>query len=196
MSKQRKILEPKYIVSFIIKFSAIVFVGFGIFGAFVIILLSSKIGPTYQEGFSALKQIKDSLPFIIFIAAAIQALSLCTIATLFALFWSHSIAGPLVRFRKYLKDISQGNFLKEPVVFRSGDQLQGLAQAFSEMIIAHKNDATKALTLLVEAQRILDKCKMLQAQGKENSEEFHSNLKKLKTIYLRLKDIYALKISS
>ncbi len=156
----------------------------------IIVFLDRKIGPTYLEGIYNLRQIQASLPFIIFITAFIQTLTLCIITFLIALLWSHRIAGPLVRFRRYLLDACVKKSPKEPIVFRNTDQLHGLAQAFSEMVISHKSNKASALALLAEAQKILDKCKTLQNQNKRDSDDFNSKLQELKKIYLHIKDIY------
>lgn len=181
---KKKTIESKYIVSFVFKLSAIIFAGFGAFGLIIIIFLDKKIGPTYLEGISTLSQLRACLPFILSITASVQAVTLCIIAVFAALLWSHSIAGPLVRFKKALRDLAQGKALKEPITFRDDDQLHGLANAFSEMAIAGIDNRAKALALMVEAQRILDEYEALKEQAKLNE---------LKKIYLRIKDIYAVK---
>ncbi len=186
-------LKPKYAISFIFRFLIIMLVGTGIFGSLVIIFLNRKIGPTYLEGISTLSQLRASLPHILFATAFVQALALCIITALLALFWSRSIAGPLVRFRKYLRGLSQGKSLKEPVAFRESDQLQGLAQVFSEMITAHRDNSVKALALLVQAQRIIDECEVLKKQPGFDMHKFNSKLKELEKIYLNIKNIYTAK---
>jgi len=189
MCKLKKTLESKYILYFIFKFCAVVFFGFGIFGLFIVIFLNKKIGPTYLEGISTLIQLKANMPAVLFITAFVQALTLCIIILLLALLWSHSIAGPLRRFRSHLKDISEGKLLKEPITFRNTDQLHSLAQAFSEMIISRNGNCAKMLALLVEAQKILDECLTLKKQDKGDSQSFNLKLKELKEIYLHIKDI-------
>jgi len=195
MRRAKRTLEPKYAISFIFRFSIIVFVGVGIFGSLVIIFLNRKIGPTYLEGISVLSELQAYLPYILFITALVQALTLCIIVMFLTLLWSHSIAGPLVRFRRYLRNLSYGKPLKEPITFRDADQLQGLAQAFSEMIIAHRGNRVKALTLVVQAQRIIDECEVLKKREKIDTHDFNLKLKELEEIYLRIKDIYTAKES-
>jgi len=140
-----------------------------------------------------LSQLRASLPFILSITAFIQAAALCIIAIFAALLWSHSIAGPLVRFKRALRDLAQGKPLKEPIAFRDDDQLHGLANAFSEMTIAHIDNRARALALMVEAQRILDECEALKKQAKFDVHTLDFKLNELKKIYLHIKDIYAAK---
>jgi len=193
MPRTKKTLEPNYVISFIARFSAVVLVGFSIFGIFIVILTNKKIGPTYSEGMSALNQMLAYLPFAVFITAFTQTLSLCIIAMFLALLWSHSVAGPLVRFRNHLKNITYGKSINGPLAFRGGDQLHALALAFSEMIISRRDSSTKTLVLLLEAEKKLSECEALEKQGKSSSHEFDRKLRELKSIYPRIKDVHSIK---
>ena len=189
----KKTLEPNYAISFIARFSATVLVGFGVFGGFIVILTNRKIGPTYLDEVFTLNQMLTYLPFAIFITAFVQILSLCTIAMFLALLWSHSIVGPLVRFRSHLKNIARGKSLNNPITFRETDQLHGLALAFSEMIVSRRDSFAKTLALLIEAKKRLSECETLEKQGRDSAHEFDRKLKELKRIYLHIRDIHSVK---
>lgn len=195
MRKSAKALESTYLVSFILRFSAILLLGFILFGTIVIVFLNKRIGPTYAEGIYTLNRIQAYLPTIIFTTAFAQALVLCLMATLLALFWSQRVAGPLLRFRRSLRNIYQGNFLQKPILFRDKDQLHLLAQSFSKMALAHRDRSAKALTLLVEAQRIIDESKNLDDKGTDER-LLNLKLQTLKKIYLSIKDVYAVQKSA
>lgn len=190
MYRPKKILQPKYFILFIIRFFVLIFIGFGIFGSVIVIFLNRKIGPTYREGICALSWIQAYLPFILFITAFIQEVTLCSIAMLFVLLWSHAISGPLMRFRKHLRDIAQGKFLKAAITFRTTDQLHDLAQSLSELSIIQKDANLKAQALLDKAKILLDDCKILTDRKKGNSYEFNLKLDELKKIYSHIKNIY------
>lgn len=190
MSNTKTILKPGYLFWFIFRFSLLIFAVSALFGLFITGFLDRMVGPTYLEGLSVLSQLQAYLPRIIFISAIFQALVLCSLIMLLCLFWSQGVSGPLVRFSKNLKIIVQGRSCKEPLSFRATDQLHGLAQAFSELIISRSNTNSKALSLLVEAQKELDQCRALASGGKEGSREFLSKLKGLKDIYQGIKAIY------
>lgn len=189
MRKQKKAISVQHAAAFVLKFAVLALVGFGVSGLLVTIFLNKRIGPTYLESVSTLSQIQAQLPHILIITALVQALALCMIAALFALFWSHRIAGPLVRFRRLLKDIEQGKIFKGQIAFRSSDQLHGLAQAYSELMLSHRETCAKALALLVQAQKALDECQALEKQGKGNAAEFDRKLKDLKMHYLLIKEL-------
>jgi len=190
MRKSEKTLELKHAISFIVRFFIIVSAAIGISGSLTIFFLNRKIGPTYSEGISALNHLQTQLPFILFVTAFTQAVVLCLIVLLLALFWSHSIAGPVLRFKKHLREFAQGKFPNAPLAFRDTDQLHGLAHSFSEMIIARGERKMKALALLIEAQKLLDECAMMKKEGKDDTDKFRINRKNLDKIYLQIKEIY------
>jgi len=121
----------------------------------------------------------------------VQAAALCVVVMLITLLWSHKIAGPLVRFRKYLKSIAAGKLFNKPLTFRDDDQLHAVALAFSEMIIAQNEASLKSLSLLVEAQKIISECKALRSRNRADTGEFEAKLQELTRIYSSIQDIYA-----
>lgn len=190
MSKSKKTLELKHAISFVFRFFIIISVGIGISGSLAILLLNMKIGPTYLEGISALSRLQTQLPFILFVTAFAQAAVLCLIVLLLTLFWSHSIAGPVMRFKKHLREFAQGKFPNDRFAFRQTDQLHGLAHAFSEMINAQRERDMRSLALLIEAQKLLDECEMLKKEGKDDTSKFKADMKDLRETYLQIKEIY------
>lgn len=190
MHKSKRTLEPRHAVSFMLRFFIVLFAGVGIFGALVIFFLNRKIGPTYLEGISTLARLQTQLPFILFVTAFTQAIVLCLIVLLLTLLWSHSIAGPVMRFKKHLREFAQGKFSNDHFTFRQTDQLHGLAHAFTEMVNAQREMDVKSLALLIEAQKLLDECEILKKEGKDDTPKFKSGLKELGKVYLQIKEIY------
>lgn len=195
MHRSKKTLEPKYAISFMFRFFILIFAGIGIFGLLLITFLNRKIGPTYSEGISSLNQLQAQLPFILFVTAFVQTAVLCVIVLFLTLVWSHSISGPIARFKKHLREFAQGKSPNHPLAFRNTDQLHGLAHAFSEMIITQKENDMKSLALLMEAQKLIDECEMLKKESKDGTDKFKINMKNLEKIYLRIKEIYIVRRS-
>lgn len=195
MNNAKILVNPQYAVKFALRFVIIVLAGFGLFGILILALLNRNIGPTYVEGLSALSQLQMRLPRILLITAFTQTIILCGIVLLLALLWSHGIAGPLVRFKRCLRETARGNILKEPVVFRKTDQLHALAQALSETNLAFQERNVKMLTLWVGAKKLLDECRRLHEQGKSDTPSFSKNLANVKAIYLEMKNCYSPKNS-
>lgn len=52
--------------------------------------------------------------------------------TVFSLWRTHKIAGPLVKITRYVHQFATGNF-KDRIVLRTGDQMQALARALNDM---------------------------------------------------------------
>ncbi len=191
MPETKKLIAPKYAFSFIFRFFLIVLTGFIVSGLLLVIFLNREIGPTYLQGISNLSQLQALLPSILFITAFVQALTLCVIVILLALLWSHGVSGPLVRFRKYLRDMAEGKSFPERIAFRDTDQLAGLAHAFSEMALSQKERTIRTLSLLAQAQKIIDECLALKIQGEVATPEYKQKLSGLAMVYLRVKEVYA-----
>lgn len=189
MRQSRYILDSKHLIFFILRFCAVLIFSFIIFGSGLSLFFNRNIGPTYVEGIRALNKIHNYLPAIIFITAFIQAIMLCFVVLLLALLWSHSVAGPIFRFRRNLRNIYEGKFSKEPLAFRNNDQLHFLAQSFSKIILSQKDKSARALTLLVPAQKILDESKRY-SNTESDKRILNSKIQSLKKIYLSIKNIY------
>jgi len=186
----KKILEPKYAVAFVLRFFTAIFIGIGVFSLLLVVLLNRKIGPTYSEGISALGDLQNHLPLILFVTSVLQTLALGIMVMVIALFWSHSIAGPILRFKKYLSQLAKGELLEGPVTFRKTDQLQGLAEALSGMITAYRGNSMESLELLSQAQKIIEECEILKKQPKIDTPHLNTKLSELEKIYLNIKTIY------
>lgn len=191
MRIQNKILEPRYVLSFIIRFFFIVFMGFGVFALALTGFLGKRIGPAYSESIFFLSRLQEHLPLILFVTAFVQAVILSAVMLFFVLLWLHSVSGPIVRFKRCLKDISEGKILKGSISFREKDQLQGIAYALSGMISSHREKDALALGLMVEAQKLIDEYAALKKEGKAEGQDMDLKINKLHSVYNEIKNIYA-----
>ena len=68
--------------------------------------------------------------------------------TVFSLWRTHKIAGPLVKITRYVHQFSTGNF-KDRIVLRTGDQMQALARALNDMAgsLEERDEAIRRETL-------------------------------------------------
>jgi methyl-accepting chemotaxis protein len=87
--------------------------------------------------------------------------------TLFSLWRTHKIAGPLVKITRYVHQFAAGNF-KDRIQLRSGDQLQALAQALNNMAgsLEERDQAIREETLdQIEAVR----CSLMDTPSAERA---------------------------
>ena len=130
--KKAAFLEPRYTLSFAVRFSGLALLFFSSFALVLFLLLNKRLGVSYFEDIATLSQLQKNLPLILFVTAVVQAAFGSFVVLILSLFWAHAVAGPLARFRKYLRMVGRD----EPIgmmSFRKSDQLQYLAAAFREM---------------------------------------------------------------
>lgn len=127
------LLDVRYMASFMARFSVFSFLFFGVFAFLLFLLLNRRLGVSYVHDITTLNTLQGNLPLIVFAAGVMQAAITSFILFVLSLYWAHAVAGPLVRFRRYLGMVVQNKPIDETVAFRSGDQLHDLARAFDEM---------------------------------------------------------------
>jgi nitrogen fixation/metabolism regulation signal transduction histidine kinase len=76
---------------------------------------------------------KMSQTDIILPALAISEAVMIVVTALFALFYSHRIAGPVYRLKKAMEEVSQGN-MDIQVKIRKNDEFHDLAENFNAML--------------------------------------------------------------
>ncbi len=70
---------------------------------------------------------------LIYLRLALGFLLLVPVALLVTLFISHTIAGPLVRIKRYLRLMARGEFDLAPITLRRFDELKEVAQLINEI---------------------------------------------------------------
>ena len=109
------------------------------------------LGPSYQESFTRLAQLKhEMLLKSIIIYCLITALILAGVIFI-TIIYSHRVVGPLVGIKRVLKAIGAGD-LNQPARIRKKDAIKPMADALNTLI-----DAYKAKILMVDQE-----AKMLQ----------------------------------
>jgi methyl-accepting chemotaxis protein len=87
--------------------------------------------------------------------------------TVFSLWRTHKIAGPLVKITRYIHQFATGNF-KDRIELRTGDQMQALARALNNMAgsLEERDRAIREETLdQIEAVR----CSLLDTPSAERA---------------------------
>ncbi len=125
-------LDPRYTLSFAVKLSGLALLFFSSFALVLFLSLNKRLGVSYFEDIATLSRLQEKLPLILFVTAVVQAAFGSLVVLIISLFWAHAVAGPLARFRKYLRMVGRYEPIEE-ISFRKGDQLQHLAGAFREM---------------------------------------------------------------
>ncbi|MBL7131538.1 MAG: hypothetical protein ISS45_09090 [Candidatus Omnitrophica bacterium] len=148
-------IEKEFQAEFIIKFCSIVILASLIIGLLVIFLSQGSTTVTIENTRVLVKNTSDFI-FPIMLQTLIIATVLSSLSVIIlTLFTSHKIAGPLYRLKKEIELFKRGN-LSPSFRIRSKDQLQGLANALSDLANSfkdkHKALRDKALELKVVLQ--------------------------------------------
>jgi methyl-accepting chemotaxis protein len=135
-----------------------------IFGIFLVFSLVSALviyerlhvplSPHYGATISLLTQVKESL---LITSIAINLIFWILIAvgiTLLGIFYSHKIAGPLVRVRRYAATLAEGRF-DQRISFREKDVLHPLATALNEVAEGYEGREKRFACQLEELQDAL-----------------------------------------
>lgn len=164
-------IEAKHTLSLVIAFLGISFVGFVLLGLTLLILLNWRVGDNYVEGIVTLNVLKDRLPLILLAGGIAQAIILSLILFLLSLLWAHSIAGPLVRFGKYLRLTGNNEPAPEEISFRKSDQLHALAVAFRHLQISRRRQNELLYGHLNKASRLLEEIDSSPSEAKSRIQE-------------------------
>ena len=162
----------------------VVFLFFSLMSALIIYeRLHVDLSPHYGATISLLTQVKESLIvtsikinliFYLLIAIGVAALGII---------YSHRIAGPLFRVRKYAAALGEGRF-HERINFREKDALHGLSSVLNEMAERCQDRAELLTSQLRELQDGLSRLGSLT----DSSEEEVELIRRLRQLDMRIKE--------
>lgn len=117
-------------------------------------LISSELSSGLTSGHLDVGGIKGNLLLAILVGNGLAIIVAALAAIVVVLYISHKIAGPLYRFEGICKEIGSGN-LNVSTGLRSMDQLEGLSEAFGEMLNQLRNRRNDQHTRIETARREL-----------------------------------------
>jgi methyl-accepting chemotaxis protein len=123
----------------------------------VILFLSTHqpLGPSYQECFARLSQLKNEiLVKSILIFCILMALILCGVI-FFTVIYTHRVVGPIVRLRQIIKCLAAGDFT-HTANLRTKDAIQPMAESLNLMIGAYKEKISALQNHTQEMRRLIN----------------------------------------
>ncbi|GEM_PF-2316395 len=188
MKKNKKtfFIDPQYTLSFAARFLAVASAGFIILGISLFLALNRNLGAGYFQDISILNDLEEKFPAILFTTGTFQAIVITLLFLVIALFWAHKVAGPIVRFRRYLNSFST----REPaddMAFREDDQLQYLAEVFRKTQGACWARRKQRQDELHEAERMIHECEFLSSRKDVDQTQLNQKLAALKAVYTKLR---------
>ena len=187
--KKNILIELRYTFSFAARFSAMVFAGFAALGLTLFFVLNRRLGIDYFSDILTLNRLEEKLPLIIFATAVIQAVALSLIFFFLSLYWGHAVAGPVLRFRRFLTMINQGE-KQTPMSFRKNDQLHYLAEIFRKVQLANQKRHEQWLGCLKTAEKLIEEYDLLERDKNAAARQMEEKRLALKDIYQKMQGLF------
>lgn len=160
-----------------------IFVFFGIASAiFLYTNLHVPLIPHYGAAHTVVTEVKDSLIIETLKVNLILYLLITLGVLVLGIFYSHRIAGPLLRVKQYAASLALGSF-DDRIRFRKKDAVHALASVLNEMAKGCEeriNEFVTELTMLEDSLLALDSLS-------EKSEENEAIIKKLQEVDAKIK---------
>jgi hypothetical protein len=145
--------EPGFGARFVVRFSLIVALLFGAWTAFLYVALDRDFAANYGLASFALAHVQSTLFRYVLYSTIVQATVLAILAGALAILFSHKIAGPVFRMKRFLLAWRNGEPALGELRLRRGDQIQRFAatveSALKELSAKSHGTAAKAETLAV-----------------------------------------------
>ncbi len=130
--RKQYFIKKDYQFTFIMKFCLLVLIGAVLSSGLLFFFSQGTLTSSFEDSRLVIKQTSFAImPMVIY--TNLFSLAFITIATIaVVLFISHRIAGPMFRFEKDLKEIGEGNLMKN-ISLRKKDQFTDMANSFNTM---------------------------------------------------------------
>lgn len=161
--RSQYLIKKKFQVDFMLKFSLILFFGILLSTVLLLSLSQGTLTSSYAASGLEIKNTGSAIMPMVVLTNLITGAVICLSAIVVMLFVSHKIAGPIFRFEKDIKRVSNGD-LTVRINLRKKDQLKDMALALNQMV-----QSLSSKMSFVDAR--LSKIETLQAEGKDPSKE-------------------------
>lgn len=150
------LIDRAFQLKLIIKFIALIIFIMILFSFFIYLFMYSEIDSNLHTIRISCKNMKDMLLPIVVTISALNILVASFIISLFMLYASHKLAGPLYRFNQALIDISKKNF-KTVTKLRDGDQFYDCSISLEKMSAALSEDLNEIRIKVEKLKNDVDK---------------------------------------
>jgi len=150
VTKRKVILINKqFQYNLILKFILVNCLILVLFGGFLYMFLNSEIESNLYSAHVTYSNISEMLSPIVLTLSILNIIISSVLISIFVLFASHKIAGPLYRFDQGVREICKRN-LNVFLGLRKGDELYEFSDSLKEMVDVIKSDIIRTRELVVE----------------------------------------------
>lgn len=147
------LINKRFQYNLILKFILVNILILTIFGGFLFMFLNSEIESNLYSAHVTYSNISQMLSPIILTLSILNIIISSALISLFVLFASHKIAGPLYRFDQGIREICKRN-LNVFLSLRKGDELYEFSNSLIEMVDVLKSDISKTKELVMEMEKL------------------------------------------
>ncbi|MFH1076307.1 MAG: methyl-accepting chemotaxis protein [Pseudomonadota bacterium] len=144
-------INTKMQLAMLVKIWLIIFMALLLFAVAFYFYSNQDIGPLFSSAHIKIKNFLEYLFPVVIIGFGISFL----VGVVFALFFPHSIAGPLYRIERELAEISQGD-LRRRLRLRNHDECKDLVKSINEMSEELSEKVQEISLTLEKVERLLD----------------------------------------
>ena len=149
-----EVISKSYLNGLILKCGLFFAGGLLLTGLFLYLSAHQPLGPSYQESFSRLAQLKEEILLkSITIYCLLTALTLAGVIFI-TLMYSHRVVGPLVGIKRVVKAITAGDFT-QPARLRKKDAIKPMAEALNTLIGEYKTNLRQIAQQTEAMQEVL-----------------------------------------
>jgi len=148
----KSLIHRRYLVGLLLRLWANFAGGVALLYLILYLALSRPLPGDYAGVFQALRNLSPFLRPILAVSVLLYALLACGSTSALCVYILHKVSGPLYRMELLLDQYRSGAPTRT-VSFRSGDQIQALAQAFNLWIGTLRRDRQRWLATMMDAER-------------------------------------------
>ena len=141
-----QVISKSYLSGLIIKCGLFFAGGLILTGIILYFSAHQPLGPTYQESFARLAQLKQEMLFKSITIYCLLTILILAGVIFITILYSHRVVGPLIGIKRVVKAVTNGD-LTQPVRLRQKDAIKPMAEALNSLI-----DTYKTKMLLVSQQ--------------------------------------------
>jgi hypothetical protein len=152
-SSPEPLFEKDYRLRFILQLCLAHAAGAAALYAIFYLVLSRPLTGDYAGVFHALRNLSVFLRPVIAVSVLVYVLLVCGAIAALCVYGLHKVAGPLYRMERVMEEIREG-VPTRTVLFRDGDQIEPLAQAFNGWIGKLRKDRQRWIAAMEDAERL------------------------------------------
>lgn len=147
------LFERGYRFRFVLRLCLAFSAGAAVLYGILYLVLSRPLTGDYAGVFHALRNLSEFLRPVIATSVLVYILLVCGAAGALCVYGLHKVAGPLYRMERVMEEFRSGSPTR-PVLFRAGDQIEPLAQAFNAWIGKLREERQRWLATMMNAERL------------------------------------------